>query len=86
MSTEKARENRLRRAAARQGFGIVKSRRRDSRATDFGGYMLVNVATNYIEFGGSPNAFSCSLDEIEKYLRSPKKPRSRGPSRKDGAR
>jgi hypothetical protein len=37
----KVRENRLRRMAARQGYMLVKSRRRDPRAQDYGLYVLV---------------------------------------------
>jgi hypothetical protein len=35
-------ENKLRRAADRQGYRLVKSRRRDPRAADFGGYWLID--------------------------------------------
>ncbi len=37
----KVRENRLRRVAARRGYMLVKSRRRDPWAEDFGLYVLV---------------------------------------------
>ena len=37
---EKVRENRLREAAKRQGFRLVKSRRRDRLATDYGWYIF----------------------------------------------
>jgi len=63
----KVRENRARRAAQRQGLTLTKSRRRDPRAIDFGGYMLVS-GNNAVEFGAHPNAFSASLDEIETFL------------------
>jgi hypothetical protein len=43
---EKVRENRLRRMAERQGLRLVKSRRRDPRAIDYGTYMLVNAEIN----------------------------------------
>jgi hypothetical protein len=36
---DKARENRARRAAQRQGFTLIKSRRRDPLATDYGWYI-----------------------------------------------
>jgi hypothetical protein len=36
MTTEKVRENQLRRAAERQGLALSKSRRRDPRAIDYG--------------------------------------------------
>ena len=42
LNTTKIRENRLRRMAARQGVLLVKSRRRDPRADDYGLYVLVS--------------------------------------------
>jgi hypothetical protein len=39
---EKVRENRIRRMAGRQGLQLVKSRRRDPRALDYGTYWLVD--------------------------------------------
>jgi hypothetical protein len=68
-TTEKTRENRLRAAAQRQGYQVVKSRRRDSRATDYGAYMIVNSATNYIE-SGDLSYGGLSLDEVENWLTS----------------
>lgn len=65
---EKVRENRLRRAAERQGFKLSKSRRRDPRATDYGGFMLIDVSTNGVVAGGNPYAYSLNLDEIEAFL------------------
>jgi hypothetical protein len=47
--TEKAAENRLRRAATRQRLRLIKSRRRDPRASDYGTYMLVDAYTNVVE-------------------------------------
>ena len=58
---EKIRENRLRRAAARQGLSLVKSRRRDPRAVDYGRIMVVDV-NNVVE------TELWSLDEVERYL------------------
>jgi hypothetical protein len=44
-STEqKVRENRLRRMASRQGLQLMKSRRRDPRALDYGTYWLVDAS------------------------------------------
>ena len=64
---EKIRENRLRRAAVRQGLRLVKSRSRDPRALDYGGYMLVD-GNNLVVAGelGSPRALS--LDDAEREL------------------
>ena len=41
IQADKVRENRLRRVAARHGYHLVKSRRRDPMARDFGLYVLV---------------------------------------------
>jgi hypothetical protein len=41
-TNEKVRENRLRRMAERQGLRLVKSRRRDPFARDFGVYWVVD--------------------------------------------
>lgn len=67
---EKIRENRLRRAAERQALRLVKSRRRDTRAADYGRYWLVEPNTNAIESGGQ---FGLSLDDVEEYLTTDKK-------------
>jgi hypothetical protein len=68
MDEEKVRENRVRRMAKRQGMKLMKSRRRDPLAIDYGGYMLVGIHTNTVEYGGSPYAFCASLDDVENYL------------------
>lgn len=58
---DKVRENRLRRAAARQGLRLSRSRRRDTRALDYGEYSLRNRA-------GALIAASPGLDGVEAYL------------------
>jgi hypothetical protein len=69
MTAEKVRENRLRRMAERQGLALVKSRRRDTRASDYGMYMLVDAFNNSVVAGtaatGRPNF---TLDDVEGYL------------------
>lgn len=70
--TDKVRQNRLRRMAERQGLSLTKSRRRDPNALDFGGYMLVDSATNTVVAGSVPVPFSLSLDEVEAWLTAPK--------------
>lgn len=60
--TDKVRENRARRAAARQRLQLVKSRRRDPRAWDFGLFMLVD-ANNATVLGEWTN-----LENVENYL------------------
>lgn len=66
--THKVRENRLRRAAARQGYKLVKSRRRDPRAYDYGRYWIVDPNTNAIAAGH--DQFGMDLDEVEAWIYS----------------
>lgn len=66
--TDKIRENRLRRMAARQGYQLNKSRRRDPRASDFGGYALKDARSNTTVFGFGPNGCEADLDAIERFL------------------
>jgi hypothetical protein len=67
----KVRENLARRMAKRQGYELVKSRRRDPRALGFGKYMLTarRGARARPVFGcddqGNPTA---TLEQIEAYL------------------
>jgi hypothetical protein len=61
---DKVRENRVRRAAERQGLQLEKSRRRDPRAIDFGRYWLRNG--DAIVCGDSRTG--ATLDEVEQYL------------------
>ena len=67
--SDKVRENRLRRMADRQGLRLVKSRRRDERAVDYGGYMLVDVQTGGAVCGYGPFGYAADLDEVEAYLK-----------------
>jgi hypothetical protein len=59
----KVRENRVRRAAARQGLVLHKSRRRDPRAIDFGEYWLM-AGRDLV-----PSTRGRGLEHIEAYLR-----------------
>ena len=68
MTEEKIRENRLRRAAKRQGRELQKSRARDPRALGFGRWRLVDAATNAVVAGGHPWDYSLTLDEVEAWL------------------
>jgi hypothetical protein len=65
-NTEKVRENRLRRMAERQGLQLRKSRRRDTRAYDFGTYRLADPRTNMLVVGGYNDELN--LGELEAYL------------------
>jgi hypothetical protein len=71
-STEKIRENLLRRMAARQGLMLTKSRRRDPRALDFGSYWLNDPRLGATVFG---DEWGASLDEVEKFLTSDRRER-----------
>lgn len=51
INAEKTRENRLRRMARRQGLDLQKSRRRDPRALDYGGYQLIARGSNSLVLG-----------------------------------
>jgi hypothetical protein len=68
MTKEKALENRVRQVAEQRGLKLMKSQRRDPRALDYDGYMLVDVAKNFVVFGGSPNPYRATIEEIEAYL------------------
>lgn len=65
----KVRENRLRRAAQRQGLILRKSPRRDHRAVDYGTYMLVDANTNTI-VASNQSGYGLSLDDVERELTS----------------
>ncbi len=64
-TAEKVRENRLRRVASRRGLRLVKSRRRDPRALDYGTYWVVNPSTN-LNLSGDLGLQG--LDEVERFL------------------
>ena len=65
---EKVRENRLRRAAARQGLTLCKSPSRDVRAIEHGTYMLADTATNTVAASGLQSGYGLTLDEVEAAL------------------
>lgn len=66
---DKVRENRLRRMAERRGLVLIKSRRRDPLAVDFGRFALADKSTNAPTFGfGVHGLPSAGLDEIETFL------------------
>jgi hypothetical protein len=79
-SAQKTHENRLRRVAARQGFRLVKSPRRDPLAFDYNRWMITDSRTNTVVAGtevtGRPEM---TLDQVETWLTNPA-------SRKAGAR
>ena len=65
----KVTENRLRRAAQRQGLGLAKSRTRDPRALDYGRYQLYDLATNSVAAGELGGTLGLGLEDVERALR-----------------
>ena len=61
---QKTQENRLRRAAARAGYRMTKSRRALS-LDNFGDYMLFDASKNFVVFG---SRFDADLADIEGFL------------------
>ena len=75
-TAEKVRENRARRAAERQGLMLVKSRRRDPRAWDYGTYMLMDARANTVVASGGQSGYGLDLDAVEEELDRPRKGKS----------
>ncbi len=61
-------ENRLRRAAERQGLRLEKSRARDPRALTYGTYWLVNNGTGAVEAGDTTHGYGLGLDVVAEHL------------------
>ena len=68
-SHEKVRENRMRRMAERQGYRLIRSRRRDPLALGYGKYRIEPVESA-LEAAGfeSPGGWGLTLDEVEARL------------------
>lgn len=60
LGADKVRENRLRRMATRQGLALLKNRRRDPRAIDYGRYLLTRDGVQVFDAKG--------MDEVEEFL------------------
>ena len=69
----KVAENKLRRAADRQGLRLEKSRSRDGRAIDYGLFALIDVRTGVAINPAIAGRWICSwtLDDVQKYLNRP---------------
>ena len=63
-AANKRREARLRRAAAKMGLALQKSRSRDPARMDYGRYRIVNAERGYVVTGGFPYGYSLSLDAV----------------------
>jgi hypothetical protein len=59
---EMVRENRARRAIARQGYRLVKIRRRDTRAFDYGMWRIMPEKVADREYG------PFTIDEVEAWI------------------
>jgi hypothetical protein len=64
----RTREQRARRAAARQRLRLEKSRTRDPRALDYGTFQLVDADTGALVAVGSRFGYGLSLDGVEREL------------------
>lgn len=77
--TDKVRENHARRAVARMGYALEKSRRRDSRAWEYGTYQIVDYSDDpsgvlVYSAWGSGRGWGLTLDDVERWLTSAGKP------------
>ena len=69
MTSDKVRENRLRRMADRQGLKLRRSPRRDENAIDYGLYALTTYETGATLHPDGPiSIFTLDLDDVEEYL------------------
>lgn len=65
MSSHKARENRVRRALARKGLALARSRARHPEDPTLGLYHIYHPDTNRVVDGCHRNLFSLSLEDLE---------------------
>jgi hypothetical protein len=69
MNSDRVREGRSRRALAREGYRLEKSRGRDSRALSWGLYRIVQSGN--VVAGGYPWSYSMDLEEVEMFVWEP---------------
>ena len=65
---EKAREITLRRAAARRGMRVERSRMRDPQGLGYGLYRIVDAATGEVLAGSGPGGFTLTLEQVQSWL------------------
>jgi hypothetical protein len=68
MDDEQAREDRLRRAARRQGLAIQKSRARNPRHVCCGLWRIIDPSTNTVVIGAGVLDYEMELDDVEAWL------------------
>jgi hypothetical protein len=71
-------ENRLRRMAERQGLQLIKSRRRDPLALDYGTYRVETVAGEQAPGFVVTDGTGLTLEEVERLLTTPREQRLTG--------
>lgn len=52
---------------------MVKSRRRDPNAIDYGGYMVVDPESNSVVLNGEFGSYSLTIEQVEEFLLKPKR-------------
>ncbi len=65
MTTERSREQRLRRLASRYDLAIQKSRTKYIHADDMGGYRIIDPQNNTVVHGAR---LDLTLDDVENYF------------------
>ena len=64
-------ENRLRKKLKQMGYSLKKSRKKNPQMPSFfGGYMILDLDTNCVVKGASPESFSLCLDDVEFFARN----------------
>jgi hypothetical protein len=64
-------EANLRRRLRRHGFTLRKSRTRNERAIDFGGFMIIEDRTGFAVAGANCYPFSLNIDDVERFANEP---------------
>lgn len=52
----------------RRGLALMKSKRRDPKAIDYGRYLIVNADTEALVASSQPTPHTMTLDEVEAWL------------------
>lgn len=66
---DKVQENRIRRKLNRLGLRLVKSRRRDPDAIDYGGYMIVDQNNGHVFGAGVNNTPEATLAQVDEWIK-----------------
>jgi len=70
-TTYEIREQRLRRAVARLGYKLVKSRCRTPEASVYGTFGIIDPDRNWWIAGNREEGYGLDLDDIERWLSEP---------------